>query len=256
MEPTKLPTENLKSWFSERVNNTFIFFDTETTGLYRKDNNQLTQIGAIATKFDIDNFVFNEVSRFNINIKLNNDILKHMEGEPEAPDKTDVEAYNKWMFSTKKGILVYNHYNLVNSPEYEDERIALEKFDNYLKKHDNVILIAHNAPFDLSWIQFHEIFQESTYESIDSKEFFSKIFFPSLKKMAEKIEEYRIKYDRFETVRNAKSASLKNVATGFSNDINKLKEKLENAHDAIVDCEITKEVMEYGLQMLFGELPV
>ena len=256
MTPTKLPSENLKSWFVDRVNNTFVFFDTETTGLFRKENNQLTQIGAIATKFDTDKFVFNEISRFNINIKLNDSILKHMEGEPDAPPKTDTDAYNKWMFNTKKGILVYNHYHLENSGDYQDERKALEKFDEYLKKHDNVTLIAHNAPFDLEWIQFHELFADSTYESIDSKEFFSKIFFPSLKDMAEKIEEYRIKYDKFATVKNIKSASLKNVATGFSNDINKLQQKLENAHDAIVDCEITKEVMEYGLQMLFGEFPV
>ena len=48
----------------------------------------------------------------------------------------------------------------------------MEKFDTFLKGHNNVILIAHNAPFDLKWIQFHEIFKDSTDEMIDSIDFF------------------------------------------------------------------------------------
>lgn len=256
MKITNLPNENLKAWFNDRKDNTFIFFDTETTGLKRENNNQLTQIGAIATKFDLETFVFVETGRFNIKIKINDAIMKHMESEPDAPADKESEEYKKWIFATKKGILVYNHYDLVNSENYEDERLALEKFDNFLKTHNNVTLIAHNAPFDLSFIQFHELFIENAYEIIDSKYFFARIFFPTLKKMASHINNYQEILDRFHPKEGKKSASLKHIANGFNNEINKLKQKLENAHDAIVDCEITKEVFESGLKLLFTEVIV
>ena len=252
----KLPSHNLLEWLRDRMEATYIFFDTETTGLKRNPKtggiNQLTQISAISCKLNQDTFDFNEISRFNIGIRLNDEIKGIMQSEPDAPnDDPESEEYKKWMFSTKKGILVYNHYDLVNSESYEEERRALETFDNFLKKHDNVILIAHNAPFDLEWVQFHELFQENTNEIIDTYDFFQNIFFPILQDLAKSQAIHQYQLDKFHTKKgNVKSVSLKHLVVGFHDDVNNLKEKSKNAHNAIIDCEMTMAVLEKGLKII------
>lgn len=258
MMVTSLPSEKLLKWFLDRVDHTFVFFDTETTGLDRnpadKPINQLTQIGAIATQINGETLRFFELDRFNIKIKLNDDLKGQISNEPDAPEDTESPEYKKWLFGTKKGILKYNHYDLSSADSYEDERNALSQFDSFLKNFDKVTLIAHNAPFDLKWIQFHEAFKESTDEIIDSIDFFRRFFFPILEMLARDKAKYQYKYDQFKSGSTGKSAALGNVAKGFADEVNKLKEKLNGAHDAVVDCEITMEVLEKGLLMIYQHL--
>jgi len=258
MEVTKLPSEKLLKWFLDRINHTFVFFDTETTGLDRNPeeggSNQLTQIGAIACQINGETLRFFEIDRFNLKIKLNDDLKNQISTEPDEPEK-DTDEYKKWLFGTKKGILKFNHYDLVNSDSYEDERLALEKFDSFLKKFNDVTLIAHNAPFDLKWIQFHNLFKESTDEIIDSIDFFKNFFFPILDKLSKTNSEYKSTFDKFPSNnKGSKSVGLGNIATGFDNEINQLKKKLSGAHDALVDCEIVIDVFEKGLFIVYRYL--
>jgi DNA polymerase III epsilon subunit-like protein len=271
-EVSKLSGEPLLKWFLDRINNTFVFFDTETTGLlkkdpkggpdYRAETEQITQIAAIATELNGQTLKFMAYDKFNQSIRLN-DITKNiMQNEPDEPlsnSKEDMKRFN----SDKKRILKFNHYDLVNSESFEEERKVLENFDNFLKKQGgNITLIAHNAPFDLTMIQFHEIFKESTYEVIDSIEFFKKFFFPTLERLSTENERYKSEYDKFDFSKDyetglptdKKSNALKNIATGLDNETNELKKKLLGAHDAIVDCEITMEVLGIGLSKIYNQL--
>lgn len=259
MEVSSLPSQKLLKWFLDRIDHTFVFFDTETTGLERnpvdKPINQLTQIGAIATQINGETLRFFELDRINIKIRLNDDLKNQMSSEPDAPEDVNSDEYKNWLFNTKKGILKYNHYDLVNSESYEEERKSLENFEEFLKKFNNVTLIAHNAPFDLKWIQFHQVFKDSTDEIIDSIDFFKNFFFPILEKLSSENIEYKNKFDRFSSnSKGQKSAGLGNIASGFDNEINQLKNKLKGAHDAVVDCEITMEVLERGLLMIYQHL--
>jgi len=258
MVVSSLPSQKLLKWFLDRVNHTFVFFDTETTGLDRtpadKPINQLTQIAAIATQINGETLRFFEVDRFNIKIKLNDDLRGQVDNDPDAPEDEESPEYRKWLFGTKKGILKYNHYDLENSESFEEERNALAQFESFLENFDNVTLIAHNAPFDLKWIQFREEFKDSTNEIIDSIDFFRNFFFPILEMLSRQQAQYQYKYDQFKSGKTGKSAALGSVAKGFSDDVNQLKEKLKGAHDAIVDCEITIEVLEKGLGMVYQHL--
>ena len=256
MEVSKLPSSKLLNWFLSRINHTFVFFDTETTGLDRGIDNQLTQIGAIATHINGETLRFYEVDRINIKIKLNDTIIQKMKDEPDAPEDETSPEYRSWLFGTKKGILKYNHYDLINSESFEEERRALENFDEFLKKQDTVTLIAHNAPFDLKWIHFHELFKESTYEIIDSMDFFKNFFFPILEQLStENPDQYQSSFDKFKSNDSGKkSNALASIASGFDNEVNNLKQKLKGAHDAVVDCEITAEVFERGLLMVYRKL--
>jgi|694.fasta_scaffold52390_3 DNA polymerase III epsilon subunit-like protein len=259
MMVSSLPSQKLLRWFLDRVDHTFVFFDTETTGLDRnpsdKPINQLTQIGAIATQINGETLRFFELDRFNIKIKLNDDLRGQMQDEPDAPEDPESPEYKKWLFGTKKGILKYNHYDLENSESFEEEREALKKFEAFLRNYDNVTLIAHNAPFDLKWIEFHEAFKDSTDEIIDSIDFFRNFFFPILGMLARDKAKYQYKYDQFKSTSNDnKSAALGNIAAGFADEVNQLKAKLKGAHDAVVDCEITVDVLEKGLLMVYQHL--
>jgi DNA polymerase III epsilon subunit-like protein len=259
MMVSSLPSQKLLRWFLDRVDHTFVFFDTETTGLDRtpadKPINQLTQIGAIATQINGETLRFFEIDRFNIKIKLNDDLRGQVDNDPDEPEDQESPEYRKWLFGTKKGILKYNHYDLENSESFEEERNALGQFESFLKNFDNVILIAHNAPFDLKWIEFHEAFKDSTDEIIDSIDFFRNFFFPTLEMLARDKAKYQYKYDQFSSSSSGKkSAALGNLATGFSDEVNQLKQKLKGAHNAVVDCEITMEVMERGLLMIYQHL--
>lgn len=272
-EVSKLSGQPLLKWFLDRINNTFVFFDTETTGLLTKDPNggpdyraeteQITQVGAIATELNGQTLKFMAYDKFNQKIRLNDITKGLMQNEPDAPASDDPKDVKDWNFNTKKGILKFNHYDLANSESFEEERKVLESFDNFLKRQGGKItLIAHNAPFDLTMIQFHEIFKESTYEVIDSIEFFKKFFFPTLERMSTENERYKSEYDKFDFSKDyetglptdKKSNALGNIAKGFNNDTNELKKKLQGAHDAIVDCEITMEVLGIGLNKIYNQL--
>jgi len=271
-EVSKLSGQPLLKWFLDRINNTFVFFDTETTGLltrdpetgkeYRAETEQITQIGAIATELNGQTLRFMAYDKFNQKIRLNDITKSIMQNEPDEPlsdSPEDMKQFNR----DKKRVLKFNHYDLANSDSFEEERKVLENFDNFLKKQGgNITLIAHNAPFDLTMIQFHEIFKESTYEVIDSIEFFKKFFFPTLERMSNENEKYKSDYDKFEFGKDyktglptdKKSNSLGNIASGLDNDTNQLKKKLQGAHDAIVDCEITMEVLGIGLNKIYNQL--
>lgn len=271
-EVSKISGQPLLKWFLDRINNTFVFFDTETTGLlkrdpnggpdYRADSEQITQIAAIATELNGQTLKFMAYDKFNQKIRLNDTTKNIMKNEPEEPlsdSPEDMKQFN----NDKKRVLKFNHYDLANSDTFEEERKVLENFDNFLKKQGgNITLIAHNAPFDLTMIQFHEIFKESTYEVIDSIEFFKKFFFPTLERLSKENEVYKTDYDKFEFGKdyktgeytNKKSNSLGNIAKGLHTDTNELKKKLQGAHDAIVDCEITMEVLGIGLSKVYNQL--
>jgi DNA polymerase III epsilon subunit-like protein len=62
-------------------NKTFIFVDTETTGLGGFKKQQLTQISAIAYNYNFDSNSLKEIGRYNNKIKLTSDTLKRKETE-------------------------------------------------------------------------------------------------------------------------------------------------------------------------------
>ena len=271
-EVSKLSGQPLLKWFLDRINNTFVFFDTETTGLltkgpdgklFRAETEQITQIAGIATELNGQTLKFMAYDKFNQKIRLNDVTKGIMQNEPDSPSSDDPKDVKDWNFNTKKGILKFNHYDLANSDSFDEERKVLESFDNFLKKQGgNITLIAHNAPFDLTMIQFHEIFKESTYEVIDSMDFFKNFFFPTLEKLSIENERYKSEYDKFDfgvdyktgLPTDKKSNALKNIASGLDNETNELKKKLQGAHDAIVDCEITMEVFGIGLTKVYNHL--
>lgn len=231
-------------------------FDTETTGLSRDRQDQITQLAAIAAKFDVRQLKFIEIDRFHEKIKLNDNIKDIVNKSDDVPYEVGSPEFegekNK---GNVKAILKFNHYDLVNSDDFADERMALEKFDNYLGKHTNVVLMAHNAPFDLKMIQVHEIFKEGDREIFDTIDFFKRVFFPALESLSTENEHFKSVYDKFPGNKEGKkSAGMANLIDGFFTDPDEKAVLLGKSHDAVVDCENTLGVIERGIKIVASHI--
>lgn len=258
MEIINLKNVDVKRFLKSKSHFKFIFFDTETTGTSRiqKDNttNQLLQISAIAYDLKFDELykpTFNEIDRFDEKVRLSEETMGYIQKEPLAP-KNERE-YEFWLKTTRMGLIFYTHYDIQNCMSFVDENTAISNFENFVKKFDDVILVAHNAPFDVKWLKYDNFFTNSNYMVIDTCEYFNNVFFPNLKFNSFSNEDYKKQYDKFnDTKKNKKSVKLKNLIEGFNNDKNKFMDKLITHHNALTDCEMTKDVFEIGLRMTYN----
>ena len=126
--------------------NTWIFFDTETTG-FKPESAQLTEIGAISAK--PDNWQFTEVEAeqgiFYDKIKLNPETLAGFEASDDPAVKYPLELTRYGMPSDE-----YREKDPKGMPNEED---ILKQFVSYLESQPNPVLVAQNAEFDVNFIQ-------------------------------------------------------------------------------------------------------
>ena len=128
---------------------TWVFYDTETTGL-DVHVGQLTQIAGLAVTPD----GWNEpkvLGQFDTKIKLNADSME-MVHNPESRQAKKWSASEASDFAPEpQKILTWQRYE-ENGREYEDEKITIDKFLDWIKQFPNPMLIAQNAAFDMKWI--------------------------------------------------------------------------------------------------------
>jgi len=126
--------------------NTWIFFDTETTG-FEPDTAQLTEIGAIAAH--PNNWQFDEVEAeeglFYDKIKLNPETLAGFEASGDPKAKYPLELTRYGMPSDE-----YREKYPKGMPNEED---IIQQFVSYLESQPNPVLVAQNAEFDVNFIQ-------------------------------------------------------------------------------------------------------
>lgn len=137
-------------------NSTLIVFDTEASGLEpNSDFEQVTQIAAAA----IDGSTWNTLGEFNEKIALSKGTLRLL-NDPKSKETRSYNAQHaRWLRKYKRP---YRHprETLQNTHYYDgqpmetrkDEKTVLIEFDEFVKKFPNVILIAHNARFDMKII--------------------------------------------------------------------------------------------------------
>ena len=167
-----LSVEEFLDWFDNRSNRTFIFADSETSGLLGGKIEQLTQIGAVATKYSSGEF--KSIDSFNKKIKLS-DRTKERFKDPG---------------SRVKQVLSFNHYGQKGA-KYHDEYETLKEFKSWIDKYDNPILVIQNAYFDMNMfnLRFEDI--KFNYEVLDTKQVIQLFFLPLLQAKAEKDIKYK-----------------------------------------------------------------
>lgn len=117
---------------------TLIFFDTETTGLKASvSHSQITEIAALAMD---DKGAM--IDRFAHTLHLTDRTKAQMEselGKPEDPKNWGV-----------KKTLDYNKYDPAKADIAEED--VIRQFGDWVEKQQNPLLVAHNASFDMSFI--------------------------------------------------------------------------------------------------------
>ena len=128
--------------------NTWIFFDTETTG-FKPSSAQLTEIGAISSY--PDNWQFTEVEAeqgiFYDKIKLTPEVLAYYK---DAPAREDDPKYPLKLTRYGMSSDEYREKYPKGMPEEID---VIKQFISYVKSQNNPILVAQNAEFDINFVQ-------------------------------------------------------------------------------------------------------
>jgi DNA polymerase III epsilon subunit-like protein len=128
--------------------NTWIFFDTETTG-FKPSSAQLTEIGAVSAY--PDNWQFTEVEAeqgiFYDKIRLTPEVLAYYKDAPEGEDDP------KYPLKLTRYGMSSDEYREKYPGGMPEEIDVIKQFISYIKNQNNPILVAQNAEFDINFVQ-------------------------------------------------------------------------------------------------------
>lgn len=209
------------NWLESKSNIPWLWVDTETTGLGGHENEQLTQISCIASKYNFDTNSFDEIDTFDYKIKLTEEIKKRY----AMPNDTSIK------------VLTLNNYGS-GDYRYIDEKIVLDNFFNWMNDNFSPCLfIAQNASFDVDMLtgRYNHIIKN---EIFDTKLLIQLYYIPLLQKLAEDDIEYQKIIDFIGTSKRDNgliSSSMSKIAPALNID-------MTNYHTAIDDCRITMKM--------------
>jgi DNA polymerase III alpha subunit (gram-positive type) len=206
---------------------TLIFFDTETMGLNpTAEEIQLTEVAAIA----FDGGTFKEVGQFHFKVKLGEKTKQYIKNPPPKKREKDLSPAD---------LLKMTRYGERNA-EFVAEKEILQKFADFINKFPNPVLIAHNAGFDMKFInvrgkRFEVQFKRTSV--IDTKAIAGLFFVPVLKTIQDKTI-----LDKLLVRSGITSVSLGKLAPALSVSV-------DNWHSAFADVEsmigVLKAIVEY-----------
>jgi len=163
------------------ASNTWIFFDTETTGM-EPASAQLTEIGAIAVDPNTWDSEASVLGQFNEKIKLTSETEKLL-NDPESEER---QAWEKGNQSARRplkdpqAILSMTRYG-EQGREYGDEQDILDKFFEFVEGQPNPLLIAQNASFDLKFLNVRSDGKLPKYPVLDTMQLMQYYLVPLLK---------------------------------------------------------------------------
>ena len=163
------------------ANNTWIFFDTETTGLHPKSA-QLTEIGAIAVDPNDWNTDATVLGQFSEKIKLTQS-TKRLLDEPESKERIAWEKGNAGARNPLKepqDVLAMTRYG-EKGRSYGDEQEVLGQFFEFVKSFPNPLMIAQNAAFDLRMLSVRSGGKLPRYPVLDTRELMDLYLLPLLR---------------------------------------------------------------------------
>jgi len=157
------------------ADNTWIFFDTETTGIH-PGSAQLTEIGAIAVDPNAWATDASALGEFNEKIKLEQETIDKIERQ-KARDVED-EDTRKQMSVTD--ILSMTRYG-ESGGDYGLEQEVLDRFLEWIESFPNPLLVAQNARFDMRFINVRSEETLPRYPVLDTQELMKLYLVPLLK---------------------------------------------------------------------------
>lgn len=243
-------TQELLDQFLQFENKTLIFFDTETTGLETNIKSaQLTQISALV----VDGSTMKELENFDVKIKftrwLNNLLNDPSSWEAKSFAKADEKFYKKYKtrITHPSELLKMTQY-YSGLPATHDEKDALIDFEKFIGKFNNVVLIAHNATFDMKAIQArrekYNLSRMKAFPVMDTLKI-SRFFFVPILLSLEDNEEAKSYLQKLlnKTKYKSYSSSLGKLASVFQ-------VKLDDWHNSASDVKMLLEILRKMIEYL------
>lgn len=205
------------SFLEEKKSKTFIFIDTETTGLREAPYEvQLTQVAAVVCSFDGKKF--NEVATFNKKIELTQTTKNIM--------SDDIEK-----------VLKFNHYH--DGEEFFDETEVLNDFKKFVDEYKGSIFVIQNAEFDMTFLNTRSDVKFKN-EVLDTKQILQLFVIPLYEKLSEEDNTWKMSLKSIGTSQRdfgLVSSSLSKWGPHFGID-------MSGYHDALMDCRMTITLFE------------
>jgi DNA polymerase III epsilon subunit-like protein len=160
------------------ADNTWIFFDTETTGIH-PGSAQLTEIGAIAVDPNAWAADASVLGEFNEKIKLEQETLDKI-ARQKARGVEDEGARKKMSVTDILSMTRYGD----SDGDYGLEQEVLDRFLEWIESFPNPLLVAQNARFDMRFISVRSEGELPTYPVLDTQELMKLYLVPLLKTQA------------------------------------------------------------------------
>jgi len=268
---------------------TLVFFDTETTGLEpNRPYEQVTQIAAMAIDGKDWSLIdkFEEKATLNLNTKqiLTDPSIKSFVAKLKEPNvkivspnkeltpeiqslirdiknpvsREYMKDYVRWLKKYKKhpntleDILSMTRYS---SGQLESERVSektmLQNFENFLKKYgDNIIMIAHNASFDMKTVETRRDMNGLTrmpkYNVFDNLQFVRFFLVPLMVTLND--QEF------------LSNITTKSKIQPYSSSLGKVAQAMKinssGWHDALADVDMMVQVIKNLIKMLEDNISV
>ena len=153
------------------ADNTWIFFDTETTG-FQPRSAQLTEIAAVAVDPNTWTADASVLGEFNEKIKLSQETLDTIETQsteerdPKKMGVTDILSMTRYGESGRN---------------YGEEQDILDQFFEFVASFPNPLLVAQNAAFDMKFVNVRADASMPQYPVLDTQQLMEYYLLPLLK---------------------------------------------------------------------------
>ena len=227
--------QQILSFFDRYSDSTWIFFDTETTGLPEDvQKGQITEIGAVAVNPKNWNEDAEILGEFNEKITLNPDTLATI--ERQKPD-TESTPTNSRVWTVEKALEMTRYHEW--DREYKDEQDVIKGFIEFVQSFSNPVLVAQNASFDMKWIFARSETKMNRYPIIDTMKIMQLFLIPLLKTLRDKHGDVEAG-EFLQLLRRgsmySSSQGVVSAAYGISTD---------NWHSAIGDVEMLMDLFQH-----------
>lgn len=204
------------NWLESKSTTSWIWIDTETSGLGGPKKQQLTQVSAIATQYDFNSNSFTELDTYDQKIKLTDDIKSRYNSPGD----------------TSRRILSFNHYGS-GQYKWRNEEEVVNEFFNWLERYEPCLFVAQNAGFDMNMLSGrfgHKI----NNEVFDTKMLIQLYYLPLIQKLAET----DIKYKELINFIGTSSRDNGLISSSLSKIGPALGLNMSGYHDALTDCRL------------------
>jgi len=133
-----IKTDEILDLFKDNRDRVWIFIDTETLG-FNPDKHQMIEVAAKATKFN--GLETEELCCYHEKAKL----LSITRLRMSFPYKGKGKSYQELMQMT-------NYGEPIKDRQYLDEKVILKELFDFINQFEDPILVAHNSPFDIKYL--------------------------------------------------------------------------------------------------------